>query len=68
MAKTTLQTIKNWKKKSCAGKKGAYSKMRAACKRYVAQAGKSAPVGKKSKAMATARKKANNIIKIKCKR
>ncbi len=32
---SSLKTIRNWKKRYCAGQKGSYTKIRAACKRYI---------------------------------
>jgi len=66
--KTTLNTIKAWKKKSCKGQKGAYGKMRSACKRYVDAAGRKAKRGSKTKAKAEARKKALKIVNGGCRR
>lgn len=67
MTKLSLwQEFKASKKKYCNGT-GSYKDMRSACKKYVDQAYNKAPYGKKTKTKLAARKRANVVLKSKCK-
>lgn len=62
-----LSTIRKFKNQNCKGVKGSYAKMRSACKQFVEKQVSKAKPGTKTKTRAEAMKKANQIIKSKCK-